>query len=257
MSSLSIFQNPYLYDLAFSYNITSEISFIRHFFLQESDILIPACGTGRYALKLAQEGFKVSAFDYSALMIDYALDYKKHSLIEYYVDDLTIMKKTLEKEQQFQGVLLLNNSLRYVHDFQKMKNHFKHVHPLIEQNGFYLVEAGFNDTEDIIGETSKWRINLDSDEINKTVISSWTAIDYDSIYTKDFAAIKYYKNNKLIEVVTEIQVQLIWKIKTFIEMVCNEGFNLDSIFLANDFSKINLTRANQDNIRLYVLFRKA
>lgn len=246
-----IFHNPSLYDTAFSWDLTQEVQFFKNQIIgrPEQEILVPACGTGRYAFALAKEGHSITALDIHSEMLHFAWTHRFHPRIQYLLGDMTEM--SLLENECFDGVFLLNNSLRYILNQEKTRLHFKEVNRVLKNNGCYLVEIGLNDNNSLRGASQSW--SLKHGEIN--VQARWTLADLDSPFAIDLVEISL-KTPSGCQYLREMQPQLTWSFQNLCSELEKAGFELTAVFNAFREWIANTSKILRQPGKYYLKFEK-
>lgn len=229
-NSDKIFSNPHIYHLAFSWCIDHEIDFFCKFFHKNSNLLLPACGTGRYSENLMTHGFQVDAFDLSSQMLNYAKAHSYSSNINYYIDDMCEMNNTPFKK--YDGSLLLNNSLRYILDEEKVKKHFWLMSSYLKEGASYLIEVGLNDSKHLIGKSKSWVVEYEGG----IVFSKWTLKNINNNELTDEIKI-IHKDQDGVTSLFEEQKQKRWTYEKFLQILKETNFSLEAVYKHN-FEKV-------------------
>ena len=103
-------------------------------------VLDTACGTGRHALALAREGYRVTGTDISANMIDRARENARVAGVDvpFHVAGFGALKSTLG--QTFDAVLCLGNSLPHVVGVQDLYATLADLAALLNPGGILVVQ---------------------------------------------------------------------------------------------------------------------
>ncbi|MBI3534249.1 MAG: class I SAM-dependent methyltransferase [Deltaproteobacteria bacterium] len=235
-----LFSVPEIYDLAFSYDIRAEISNFQGLFADclSKHILLPACGTGRYALGLAEKEHKVKAFDIAPEMIRWAKSKRKHKNIDYFVADMTIPYNV--QNDSFDAVFLLNNSFRYILNKEHVIQSLKISNKALKPHGFYFIEVGLNEKQNAVGSVTQWQINHGT----KKAYIRWVLKNISENIATDLVKITI-ESTKHSVVFEEEQLQRIWGFDEICLIFEKTGFKIKSIFDKNfkqiavdDFNKI-------------------
>jgi ubiquinone/menaquinone biosynthesis C-methylase UbiE len=246
-----IFSRADLYDLAFSWDLSHELSFIESLMgrSQGRRVLVAACGTGRYALPLAKLGCKVTAFDLHTKMLQFAVSYRSHENISYRLDDLTQMSELKSHSQDF-GILL-NNSFRYILDEMKAMSHLRQVSRVLKTGASYLMELGLNDTKSLLGGSYEW-ISRRGDELLK---SSWTLKRLQVPYSLDLVCMDYtspFGNEKIYEE----QRQRIWTLSQLREAIKDTALEIVQCYNYSSREEVPMAEAATRSGKYYLLLKK-
>lgn len=244
-----LFENAYLYDLAFSWDLRPETTFFKKLFPNCGNLLVPACGTGRHAFWLAQEGYQIGAFDIQSSMLAFALTNRRHNNIHYYLDDMTTMLET--RKDYYDGGLLLNNSFRYILNKDKAIQHLQHIAMTLKEKSHYLIEVGLNDNASLIGKSIKWSIQHD----DMIVHANWTMESFDPPLSVDHVEIQMENicENKHI---IEWQPQLTWTFDEITFAINKTPFKLETIFNTHQEKILNWESISEKCGKYYLLLKK-
>lgn len=245
-----VFENPSLYDFAFSWDLSSEISFFKEIFSEKNlKLLIPACGTGRYALQMAQQGTKVTAFDLHPKMLGFALSYRNHPNLSYFLGDMITFAGI--PDEDYDGGLLLNNSFRYLLKREEAHLHLKNVGLRLKEDGLYLMELGLNENASFEKSITKWSVQRG----DATVYAQWKLKKYDPPYVLDEVHLRL-ESPTHEEVITENQRQLSWTFQEFIFALEGTFLKLESVYNAQREKLNNLEKISHECGKYYLLLRK-
>ncbi len=154
-----VFNAPLVYDVAFAWNIEPELEQLLRI-LQTSPggdarrVLVPACGTGRFARALARLGHHVTAIDINAAMIDYARREYAGPPINYRVGDITA---TIEApDDSFDVGFLMCNSFRYLLSDDGAARHLAEVRRTLRPGGVYVIDVGLGEGPEHVGGIAEW-----------------------------------------------------------------------------------------------------
>lgn len=100
-------------------------------------VLELACGSGEITEKLSKEGYKMSALDLSAQMVEQARSKDKDGNIEFFVQDM----KDLSRFSTFDAILCLCDSFNYILSKEEIVDFIKEVKDHLNPNGYFLFDT--------------------------------------------------------------------------------------------------------------------
>lgn len=135
---------PLYYDIAFSWDISGEIRFFgelfgRHVPFPVTDILEPACGTGRFLTTMPGHGYRMTGYDSSPVMLDYARGRVERAGLSDSVELVRAEMQTARFERRFDAALNSINSLGYLLDDDDIVSHFRLTGEALKPGGIYIV----------------------------------------------------------------------------------------------------------------------
>jgi len=230
-----LYDYPKYYDIAFSWDITQEIMIYKKVFRDFVDfpvkkILEPACGSGRFLLEFAKEGYEMVGYDNNRKMVDFA----KRKVTQAGLNSKVIVTKsdmkTAEFEFTFDAAINPINSIGYLHSDEEIVKHLRNTANNIKKGGVYVVHlscAWKNVTpEEAEAETwsaerngtkidTTWKILYDDKEQNLSVQQGLMDID---------------DNGKKLEL-EETHVLRLWTYEDIKRLVKKSGkFSLEAIY---------------------------
>src|SRR5262245_34535335 len=126
-----VFNAAWAYDLAFGWDVEPELDVVLGLaHLDErvaagSRVLLPACGTGRYAEALAERGFRADASDINPEMLSLARRERGHALVSYSLADMT--RPFAGAQGDCAAAFTFCNSFRYILDDVAARGHLEAV----------------------------------------------------------------------------------------------------------------------------------
>lgn len=105
------------------------------------NVLDIACGTGGYALSMSSEGYNLTAIDIDEKMIE-NLKSKTTTTkneIKFFKADMLDIKRKF-KEEEFQGIYCIGNSLVHLENLELMKKFFQDVYALLSNDGVFVFQ---------------------------------------------------------------------------------------------------------------------
>jgi SAM-dependent methyltransferase len=136
---------PGYYDLAFSYDVSGEVTFFTRCFDTYADfnvrrILEPACGSGRLLIPLARCGYYVVGYDISDEMVAYTRDKIEKAGLSPSAEVILGDMRTARFKDTFDAALNLLNTIGYLISDDDILNHFKAMSYSLRKGGLYIVE---------------------------------------------------------------------------------------------------------------------
>ncbi len=141
---MSIYNYPYYYDIAFGYrDLDLECDFIEkqiavHSKSRSFSLLDIACGTGSHLVEMGKRGFKVSGFDISPQMVEYAKKKAENSGIDakIWIDNMV----SFETTETYGCAINLLTGFNYLLRNEDVENHLEKVGKVLEKGGLYIIE---------------------------------------------------------------------------------------------------------------------
>jgi SAM-dependent methyltransferase len=139
-----LYNLPLYYDVAFSWDIEPEIEFFGTLFREHvpfpvERMLEPACGTGRFLVALPRHGYRVTGYDASPVMLDYA---RKRVESAGTSAAVTLVRASMESAtfpREFDAALNSINSLGYLLDDDDIVSHLRLTGESLKPGGIYIV----------------------------------------------------------------------------------------------------------------------
>jgi SAM-dependent methyltransferase len=103
------------------------------------EILELACGTGRIAIPLAQQGMNVTGIDYSKPMLDLAKS--KAQTQKVHIDWMLGDVRSFELKKKFQAILMLSNALWHLHENSDVSRCLKRVRQHLFSDGLFVLDV--------------------------------------------------------------------------------------------------------------------
>jgi len=142
--SEELYTLPGYYDVAFSWDLKDEIAFFgelfrRHVPFPVENILEPACGTGRFLVALPGHGYRVTGYDASDAMLEYARRRVDEAGVAGSVTMLQEDMQTARFPREFDAALNSINSLGYLLEEQDIVSHLRRTGQALKTGGIYIV----------------------------------------------------------------------------------------------------------------------
>ena len=139
-----IYSLPRFYDIAFSWDVTSEVEFFislfkKHVPFEVRHILEPACGTGRFLRSFPRYGYRITGYDRSQRMVAYA---KRKVAESGYQNDARVFLDDMVSANYpgaFDAAINSINSIGYLWSDKDVVSHFVNTGDSLKKNGIYIV----------------------------------------------------------------------------------------------------------------------
>jgi 2-polyprenyl-3-methyl-5-hydroxy-6-metoxy-1,4-benzoquinol methylase len=128
--SISYYSKPRLH--------LSEKKLFKKYLIKKGKVLDLCCGAGRVSIPLAKMGFEVIGIDNNSKMIRIARDLKKElnlKNVKFYCSDIA---KRMFRNEQFDYVLIMENSLEHIPSKKKRKKVFKNICNYLKHDGLFI-----------------------------------------------------------------------------------------------------------------------
>lgn len=106
-------------------------------YVSPCSVLELACGSGEITEQLAKSGYKMSALDLSAQMVEQARNKDVEGKINFYVQDM----KDLSNFSNFDAILCLCDSFNYILSKEEISGFIKEVSEHLNENGYFLFDT--------------------------------------------------------------------------------------------------------------------
>lgn len=179
-----LYHLPHYYDVAFTHDrdIAAEAAFLRSSFLRHArigirDILEPACGSGMFLLEFARMGYRVTGYDISEEMVEYAREVIRQNGVEALAGAVTGDMRSVRFDRPFDAAATLISSLSYLRTDDDLRAHFRVMGETMRPGGVYVVEIFFacNDLESEKLPYETWR----AEQGDLAIDVSWKLEGYD------------------------------------------------------------------------------
>ena len=165
-SADEIFCDARAYDLAFAWDVSRELDVvlaIANVRSADGPLLLPACGTGRYALALAERGFDVDGSDINDGMLAIARS-RPHPRARYVNADMT---RSLG-DRTYAAAFTFTNSFRYILDEDDVAAHFREMHARLRSGATYVIDLGLTMGHKAHGAGARWTVRYDDCVVRAT-----------------------------------------------------------------------------------------
>jgi len=157
--TLDWYETPLYYDIIFDADTPLEADFLevmreRHGRTHGRRVLEPACGSGRLVAELAQRGYRVTGFDASPAMLDFArrrLHRRELAarLVEARLEDFDL-------GGGFDLAHCLVSTFKYLLDEASARSHLEHVARALKPGGIYVLGLHLTDYADRSRNRERW-----------------------------------------------------------------------------------------------------
>jgi len=167
-SPLSLYDNPYYYELAFSFrNIGREVDFFERCIAKFSkikvkEVLDVGCGPSPYMLELVKRGYTFTGLDLSEAMLEYSLEKAKKAGTKAQMIHADMRKFQTGKKFDFVFCMLGSISIESDGDFL---SHLDSVADCLRSGGLYLIDGSINFDWTALGSQS-WTVIKDGLTVN-------------------------------------------------------------------------------------------
>ena len=175
---------PDYYDIAFTYDrdIEAEIDFIRRCFtrharIEVKTVLEAACGSGMFLRGLPRHGYRVTGYDLSPEMVEYARQSIVDCGLENCAEAVEGNMCSIRFPRSFDAALTLISSLSYLTSDADLSSHFRIMSETVRPGGVYLVELFFA-CADLAYEKLPYE-TWTAERENLRIDVSWKLEDYD------------------------------------------------------------------------------
>ncbi len=220
----AVFSEADAYDLAFAWNVSPELDAVLALAKPApgARLLLPACGTGRYAVALAERGFDVDASDINDGMLTLARS-RPHARVRYALADMT---KPFG-EGVAAAAFTFTNSFRYILGDSDVHGHLRAVYDRLAPGATYVVNLGFTDRDAPCGQGARWTVRY----ADQVVRASWTLMSSSPPLSMERARITVEEADGTVREVVADQPQRIWSFGELRETAARAGFVVRGAFL--------------------------
>jgi SAM-dependent methyltransferase len=142
--SEELYNLPLYYDVAFSWDIEPEIKWFGELFRERvpfpvENILEAACGTGRFLVALPGHGYRVTGYDASQTMLDYARKKVESAGTSESVTLVNAKMQSAAFPREYDAALNSINSLGYLLEDEDILSHLRLTGGALKPGGVYIV----------------------------------------------------------------------------------------------------------------------
>jgi SAM-dependent methyltransferase len=221
-----LFNAAWAYDLAFAWDIQRELDTLIRIARLDTDtgarVLLPACGTGRFAAAMAQRGFVVDASDINPEMLAWARERHSHANVSYTLGDMT--QPLGRSERDCVAAFSLCNSFRYILEERAVASHLRAVLTRLRPGGVYVIELALNPVADDVGLSNRWALQYPSCRVE----ACWTLASLTPPTSLEIAEIRIEHGENTHEF-REEQPQRVWSHDQLVDAVELAGFAVQGI----------------------------
>jgi SAM-dependent methyltransferase len=168
-----LYNLPLYYDVAFSWDLEPEIGFFSQLFREHvpfpvERILEPACGAGRFLVALPRHGYKMTGYDTSPAMLDYARQRVEEAGTSGAVTLVRAEMETAVFPREFDAALNSINSLGYLLEDGDIVSHFRLTGEALKPGGIYIVHiaCAWDGPPDV--DDNSWEMERDGVRVKTT-----------------------------------------------------------------------------------------
>ena len=200
----TLYSLPLYYDIAFTWDLVPELDVFEKIFAKHvpgdvERILEPACGTGRFLIRLPKRGFRVTGYDVSPEMLEYARSRVKDAGLARGAsgdDGPAGWAEVIEADMVYATVVpdgydaALNsiNSLGYLLTDREIVAHFRRTGFSLRPGGIYIVHISCAHEGEIPSEGETWESERDGVRVRTT----W------SIFREDLKARRSFQSWEMV-----------------------------------------------------------
>ena len=168
-----LYDLPLYYDIAFSWDIEPEIEFFGQLFRDHvpfpvERMLEPCCGAGRFLVALPPHGYRMTGYDVSDKMLDYARGRVEEAGVADSVELVQAEMQTARFERKFDAALNSINSLGYLLGDADIVSHFRLTGEALKPGGIYIIHISMAWDGPLHEEGSAWEMERDGVKVKTT-----------------------------------------------------------------------------------------
>jgi SAM-dependent methyltransferase len=223
-----IFNAAWAYDLAFGWDVSPEVATVLSIARPRAGgrVLVPACGTGRFALAFAERGFWVDASDINPEMLAVAAERRPHANVTYSLRDMAQSQD--DAVADCDAAVTVCNSFRYILDESEVDGHLGFVRSRLRPGACYVAELALNVGDGrLVGGNVRWTVSYE----RWRAIASWTVIALIPPTATEFAEIRIEGADGSVHEFGEFQPQRLWTWDALTDVARRNGFDVVGAFL--------------------------
>ncbi len=233
-NQVTLYNLPKYYDIAFSRDVSGEISFYTSCFKKYTNfdvkrILEPACGSGIFLATFPKYGYHITGYDICPKMVNYT---KERILNEGYNDKAEVLlgdMRTMKFDHRFDAAIISINSLGYCLSDNDILSHFRNMEKSLRKGGLYIVEivCAYEDLKNEKKPDETWFAESNGIKMEAT----WCPYLYDrenKIRHINFR-MKVQDNGRTFEFEEKHELRL-WLFEDFKRLTQEAGFRIEAIY---------------------------
>ena len=172
---MEIYRKPLCYDIAFSWDLASELDFLEEVFREHvpfpvERLLEPACGTGRFLRALPARGVAAVGYDISPDMVAFARDSLAREGLSDRAQALLGDMRSARFDPPFDAALNSINSFCYLLEDEAVLSHMKATADSLKPGAVYVLHFSMALENEEPGEVSTWEMERD----RVRVVTHWS-----------------------------------------------------------------------------------
>lgn len=203
-----VFSAAWAYDLAFAWDVGPELDVVLALAgfagAARGRLVVPACGTGRHAVALAERGFHVEASDVNPAMLARARAVRSHPRVTYALADMTRRLGTGAADRD--AAFTFCNSFRYILDADGVAGHLRAVRDRLRPAAIYVLELVLNHRAAAIGRRVRWIARHADCEAH----ACWTLRSVSPPISIELAEIRVIGRDGVVHEFVDEQPQRLW-----------------------------------------------
>jgi SAM-dependent methyltransferase len=221
-----VFGAAWAYDLAFAWDVSRELDIaLKAAGISEppARLLLPACGTGRYALPLAERGYDVEAFDINPAMLDYAREHYRHPSISYFVADMT--QSVGDNAPDCDAAFTFTNSFRYILEATDVDGHLAATYARLKPGGVYVIDLAVGYDPSHVGQKIRWIAKHEDCD----VFATWELTALTPPTSMEVATLRVVRKDGAVHEFTDEQPQRVWTYAELEQSAARAGFSIAGV----------------------------
>ncbi len=232
--SSTLYGLPRYYDIAFSREISTEMEFFKNCFKKYTDlpihsILEAGCGMGIFLVGLGKQGYRMTGYDLSPEMVDYANELLAKEGLDDKCSALVADMTELSITDNYDAAITLISTLSYCNSDEKIRSHFSSMKKILNPGGIYIIEIvlAYDDIQGEHGPDETWYASEDTTDITVT----WCphTYDYDNKLRHITCTMEVNENGEVSRY-EDHHVLRLWHYQDLMEIFDEHGFSLQGVF---------------------------